>query len=48
MAMGHRTEELAESYGISCGRVSQLRRSLHDNWQRFHGEPASCPAHGMV
>ena len=38
MALGNRTDELAEGYGISCGRISQLRRELHDNWERFHGE----------
>jgi len=38
MALGHRTEELAQSYQISPARVSQLRRQFHDNWQRFHGE----------
>jgi hypothetical protein len=38
MALGHRTDELAEGYGISCGRISQLRRELHDDWERFHGE----------
>jgi hypothetical protein len=38
MALGNRTDELAESYQISRGRVSQLRRELHDNWERFHGE----------
>jgi hypothetical protein len=38
MALGHRTDELAQGYGISPARVSQLRREFHDNWQRFHGE----------
>jgi hypothetical protein len=39
MALGHRTRELAESYGLSPGRVSQLRREFQDDWERFCGEP---------
>ena len=30
--------ELARKHGISRGRVSQLRRELHDDWQIFQGE----------
>ena len=42
MAQGHRTGELAETYGLSPARVSQLRRQFHRDWQRFCGElPAS-------
>ena len=43
-ALGNRTDELAEDYGISCGRISQLRRQLHDSWQRFHGEGPRYPS----
>jgi hypothetical protein len=45
MALGHRTDELAQGYQISPARVSQLRREFHACWQRFHGETpryASC------
>jgi hypothetical protein len=41
MALGHRTEELSRAYGISPGRVSQLRREFHDDWERFCGEPVA-------
>ena len=35
MAMGERTIHLARKYGISEGRISQLRRQFHDGWERF-------------
>ena len=38
---GERTMDLARRFGLSPGRVSQMRRELHDDWRRFHGEPAS-------
>src|SRR5262249_47112028 len=42
MAQGHRTGELAEAYGLSPARISQLRREFHRGWQKFCGElPAS-------
>jgi hypothetical protein len=42
MAQGHRTGELADAYGLSPARVSQLRRQFHRDWQKFCGElPAS-------
>jgi hypothetical protein len=42
MAQGHRTGELAESYGLSPARVSQLRRQFYLGWQTFCGDrPAS-------
>jgi hypothetical protein len=41
MALGHRTEELARTYGISPGRVSQLRREFHIDWERFCGGPVA-------
>jgi hypothetical protein len=40
MAMGHRTRELADTYGLSPGRVSQLRREFQDDWERFIADPA--------
>jgi hypothetical protein len=39
MAQGHRTGELAETYGLSPARVSQLRRKFHCDWHTFCGEP---------
>jgi hypothetical protein len=42
MAQGHRTGELAQKYGLSPARVSQLRREFFLGWQKFCGElPAS-------
>jgi hypothetical protein len=39
MMLGHRTTELADMHRITQGRVSQLRREFHANWQRFCGDP---------
>jgi hypothetical protein len=38
MALDLGTFELAERHKISAGRISQLRRELHLDWRRFHGE----------
>ncbi len=38
LAAGSSTTEVAERFGISPGRVSQLRRELHEGWCEFHGE----------
>jgi hypothetical protein len=35
MMMGTRTQDLADSFRISEGRVSQLRRAFHDDWLLF-------------
>jgi hypothetical protein len=40
MAKDYGTFELAQRHNISPGRVSQLRREFHLNWQRFHGSEA--------
>ena len=32
---GERTRDVAGRHGLSPGRVSQLRRELHDDWARF-------------
>ena len=40
LAAGHTTGEVAQTFAISAARISQLRRELHDSWQRFHGEPS--------
>ncbi len=39
LAKGHATSWVACQFKISAGRVSQLRRKLFEDWQRFHGEP---------
>jgi hypothetical protein len=44
MMLGERTLDLSKKFGVSPGRVSQLRREFHDDWQRFRGDlrgPAS-------
>jgi hypothetical protein len=38
MAQGHRTGELADAYGLSPARVSQLRRQFYLGWRSFCGE----------
>jgi hypothetical protein len=38
LAMGDTTRHVAQRFNVSAGRISQLRRELHDSWQRFHGE----------
>jgi hypothetical protein len=37
--LGERTLDVAGKYGLSPGRVSQLRRELHDDWEFFCAEP---------
>ena len=32
---GERTKDLSDKYGLSPGRIRQLRREFHDDWQRF-------------
>jgi hypothetical protein len=38
MMLGERTRELARKFGLSPGRISQLRRELHNDWRCFCGE----------
>ncbi len=38
MAMGHRTQDLAQKYRVSQGRISQMRRYFQQDWSRFCGE----------
>jgi hypothetical protein len=40
MALGHGTKHLAHRFGLSEGRVSQLRGQFCDSWRRFHNEVA--------
>jgi len=37
LAIGHSTSAVAIRFGVSPGRVSQLRRELHDSWKEFTG-----------
>jgi hypothetical protein len=41
MAQGERTLDLSRRFGLSPARVSQLRRELHDDWQRFLGNDSA-------
>ena len=40
LCQGDRPTEIARKHGLSRGRVSQLRRELHDDWQAFQGGEA--------
>ena len=39
MALSERTHVLARKFGISPGRVSQLRREYHADWEQFCSDP---------
>ncbi len=38
LARGESTSVAAAKFKVSLGRISQLRRELHDDWERFHEE----------
>ena len=40
LAEGHRTTDVARRFGLTLGRVSQLRREFERSWLAFHGEEA--------
>jgi hypothetical protein len=35
MAVGHRTDELADLHAVSPARISQLHRQFHESWTQF-------------
>lgn len=37
LAAGERTHRVAERFGLSRGRISQMRRELAESWFRLHG-----------
>jgi hypothetical protein len=37
--LGERTLDVAGKYGLSPGRVSQLRREFLTDWRRYVSEP---------
>ena len=39
LTVGERTGDVARKYGLSAGRVSQLRRAFCEDWARFCGDP---------
>jgi hypothetical protein len=38
MTLDHSTNELAQKYQLSAGRISQMRREFYLDWRRFHRE----------
>ena len=40
LVLGERTKDLADKYGTSQARISQLRREFKSDWQRFPAHPA--------
>lgn len=46
LALSYSTSEVAKRFKVSHGRVSQLRRELHDSWLEFHGEAS--PSQGAA
>jgi hypothetical protein len=38
LSLGHRTSDAARKFGVSEGRVSQLRKELAESWRRFVGD----------
>ena len=43
LAAGETTQNAARQFGISSGRVSQIRRELERHWRDFQGEALSSP-----
>ena len=37
LAAGNKTADCAKRWGCSDGRISQIRRELHDSWQKYTG-----------
>ena len=44
LAGGETTRVAAAKLQVSLGRISQLRRELQDDWERFHGDGEECVA----
>ena len=38
LATGEKTSIVAERFGVSAGRISQLRKELAEGWKKFQGE----------
>ena len=41
LALGNSTSQVAKRFGLSPGRISQLRGELYLSWQDFHGDPSA-------
>jgi hypothetical protein len=48
MMLAHSTAELARAFGLTAGRVSQLRQEFHDDWCQFHRESVDRPKAARV
>jgi len=35
LMVGERTSDVADKFGLTAGRISQLRQEFHQDWQRF-------------
>jgi len=46
LSLGHTATRAANKFGVTCGRVTQLRQRWHQNWRRFEGEDADCETAG--
>ena len=44
LACGCSTSEVARKYGVTAGRISQLRRVLEESWAAFQGEAVAVVA----
>lgn len=44
LASGERTSAVADKFGVTAARISQLRLWLNQSWERFQGEVDSNPA----
>ena len=38
LALGHSTSDVAKRFGVTPGRISQMRREMHESWQEFQDE----------
>jgi hypothetical protein len=43
LAHGFSTSEVARKYGVTAGRISQMRRQLEQSWASFQNECAAAP-----
>jgi hypothetical protein len=41
LSLGHSAKMAADKFGVSCGRVTQLRQKWHENWRLVEGEDPS-------
>ena len=51
LAKGERTSDVARKFGLSNGRISQIRLELAASWRRFVGDaepPAAAAAAGIA